>query len=230
MKIKTEILIYRIVCMVFVLITINSCKKDDNDVPLTVKDKDNNIYHTVTIGTQVWMVENLKTTKYNDDTDIPLVTDNTAWSDLTTSGYCWYENDQATYGDIYGALYNWYVVETGKLCPSGWHVPTDAELTILTDYLGGESVAGGKLKDNTATYWETPNTDATDESGFTALPGGYRNPDGDYLSDEISGYLWSATENTSTYAWCRGLYYLTGEVYRNTNDKNEGLSIRCVKD
>lgn len=230
MTINNKIPYSRILILAVVIILSNNCKKDDNDILLTLKDKDGNVYQTVSIGTQVWMAENLKTTKYNDGTDIPLVTDNTAWSDLTTPGYCWYENDQPTYAGIYGALYNWYVVETGKLCPSGWHVPTDAEFTILTDYLGGLSIAGGKLKDNTVTYWESPNNDATNESGFTALPGGYRNPDGDYLSDEISGYFWSSTEYTSPYAWCRAVYYLNGECYRNSNDKNEGLSIRCVKD
>ena len=108
-----------------------------------VVDIDGNVYHTVTIGTQVWMVENLKTTKYNDGTAIPLVTDNTAWGALTTPGYCWYNNDSATYKNTYGALYNWYAVNTGKLAPTGWHVPTDSEWTVLTTYLGGQSVAGG---------------------------------------------------------------------------------------
>ena len=108
-----------------------------------VVDIDGNVYHTVTIGTQVWMVENLKTTRYNDGTAIPLVTDGTAWAALTTPGYCWYNNDSATYKNTYGALYNWYAVNTGKLAPTGWHVPTDSEWTVLTTYLGGESLQAG---------------------------------------------------------------------------------------
>ena len=112
----------------------------------TVTDIDGNVYHTVTIGTQTWMVENLKTTKYNDGTAIPLVTDSTAWLNLTTPGYCWYNNDAATYKNTYGALYNWFTVNTSKLAPSGWHVPTDAEWTTLITYLGGETVAGGQMK------------------------------------------------------------------------------------
>ena len=139
-----------------------------------VTDYDGNHYSSVLIGSQIWMAENLKTIKYNDGTAIPLVTDATEWSNLTTHGYCWYNNDEATYGDTYGALYNWYTVETGNLCPTGWHVPTDAEWTELIDYLGGESVAGGKLKETGTTHWNSPNPGATNETGFTTLPGGYR--------------------------------------------------------
>ena len=118
-----------------------------------VTDDDGNVYHSVTIGTQVWMVENLKTTKYNDGTSIPLVTDATDWHNLLTPGYCWNNNDEATYKATYGALYNWYTVNTGNLCPTGWHVPGDAEWTTLTTYLGGEDVAGGKLKEVGITHW-----------------------------------------------------------------------------
>jgi len=111
----------------------------------TITDIDGNYYTTVTIGTQVWMVENLKTTKYNDGTGIPLVTDNTVWCNLSTPGYCWYNNDETTYKNPYGALYNWHTVHTGKLCPSGWHVPTDSEWITLTSYFGGMNTAD-KLK------------------------------------------------------------------------------------
>lgn len=111
----------------------------------TVTDIDGNVYNTVEIGTQQWMAENLKVTS-NEGTAIPLVTDGIGWNNLTTPGYCWYNNDNTTYGDVYGALYNWYGVNAGNFCPVGWHVPTDAEWTVLNDYLGGSSVAGGKLK------------------------------------------------------------------------------------
>ncbi len=139
-----------------------------------VTDIDNNHYEAVRIGSQLWMAENLKTTRYNDGTPIPLVTDSLEWDNLVTPAYCWYRNDPVTYGETYGALYNLHVVSTGILCPSGWHVPSDAEWTVLSDYLGGESVAGGKLKEAGTTHWYTPNAGATNETGFTALPGGIR--------------------------------------------------------
>ena len=121
--------------MLLTIIMLVSCsKKDDpNNTVNTVTDKDDNVYHTVTIGTQTWMAENLKTTKYNDGTAIPLVTDSTAWTSLLTPAYCWYNYDATTYKNTYGALYNWYAVNTGKLAPIGWHVATDAEWTTLTD-------------------------------------------------------------------------------------------------
>ena len=124
---------------------------------VVVQDIDGNNYLTVTIGTQIWMAENLRTTKYNDGTAIPLVTDNTTWANLTTPAYCWYNNDAKTNGSTYGALYNWYSVNTKKLCPTGWHVPNDTEWTTLTTYLGGTAVAGGKLKETGTAHWYSPN-------------------------------------------------------------------------
>jgi len=197
---------------------------------IKVKDIDGNIYGTVTIGTQTWMVENLKTTSYNDGTTIPLVTDNTVWSNSTTPAYCWYNNDEATYGNTYGALYNWYVVETGNVCPTGWHVPTDAEWTILTDYLGGTSVAGGKLKDTGTTHWTSPNTGATNETGFTALPGGCRGSGGSFDDVGRFGYWWSSTEISSTNAWFRVVNYLFATIVRSNYNKEFGFSVRCLRD
>lgn len=197
-----------------------------------VVDADGNIYHTVKIGTQVWMVENLKTTKYNDGSAIPLVTDNTAWRNLSTPGYCWYNNNKASNGDTYGALYNWYVVETGKLCPAGWHVPNDAEWTQLTDYLGGTSVAGGKLKEAGTTHWNSPNTGATNDFGFTTLPAGYR--DLDYFKNIGNrSYLWSVTEisaSGSNRAWYRLISNDISEILRYSGLKEAGFSVRCVRD
>jgi len=137
-------------------------------------DIDGNVYNTITIGTQIWMKENLKTTKYNDGSSIPLVTDNTAWINLSTPGYCWYNNDAATYKSAYGAMYNWYTVNTGKICPPNWHVPTDTQWETLITYLGGKIIAGGKMKETGTAHWTSPNIGATNETGFTALPGGYR--------------------------------------------------------
>jgi uncharacterized protein (TIGR02145 family) len=195
----------------------------------TVTDVDGNIYHTVTIGTQTWMVENLKTTKCNDGTAIPLVTDTTAWHILATPGYCWYNNDSAAYGNDYGALYNWFAVNTGKLAPKGWHVPTDAEWTTLTTYLGGESNAGLPLKDTT--HWSSPNY-ATNTSGFSALPGGYRNFYGTFYSIGTNGYWWSSTAygEGATYSWSRFMYYNFSDVNRYSSSVTLGFSVRCIKD
>jgi len=199
-----------------------------------ISDIDNNHYNIVTIGTQVWMAENLKTTKYKDETVIPLETDNAAWSALITPGYCWYNNDATAYKATYGAMYNWYTVNTGKLCPTGWHVPSDAEWTTLTTYLGGESVAKNKLMETGATHWGT-NTGATNESGFTALAGGYRTDDG--LFNEIgrnSGFWWSSTErllnNGFQYGWYRQIDLGFSGVLRSSYRTVGGFSVRCIKD
>ena len=196
---------------------------------IKIKDIDGNVYKTVTIGTQIWMAENLKTIKYNDGTVIPLVTDGAGWAALTTPAYCWFNNDESTYKAAYGALYNWYTVNTGTLCPTGWHVPSDAEWTTLTTYLG-ESVAGGKLKEAGTTHWASPNTGATNETGYTALPGGYRCSCAAFYSIGYFGFWWSATENVVAYALIRGLYYSNSDVYRNYNYKKSGFSVRCLRD
>jgi len=201
----------------------------------TVTDKDGNVYTTVTIGTQEWMAENLKTTKYKDGTDIPLV-DSTEWGyALNTPAYCWYKNDIA-YKNTYGALYNWYTVTTGKICPTGWHVPSDAEWTTLTDYLGGKSDAGGKLKETGTTHWNSPNTAATNKTGFTALPGGICDFIGTFGLIGLSGDWWSASEYSTTdillatHAYYRGIVFNLSGVYRNFNSKQAGLSVRCIRD
>jgi uncharacterized protein (TIGR02145 family) len=190
-------------------------------------DGDNNNYPVVKIGTQTWMAENLKTTKYNDGNVIPNVTDGT-WSTLTTPAYCWYVNDAVTYKATYGALYNWYTVNTGKLCPTGWHAPTDAEWTILNTYLGGESVAGGKLKETGTAHWNSPNTGATNETGFTALPGGYRHQDGSFYNIELGCYMWSSTEYTADMAWEQNPNNNGSNMRRSMDMKKDGFSVRCL--
>jgi uncharacterized protein (TIGR02145 family) len=201
-----------------------------------ISDIDGNVYNTVTIGTQVWMSENLKTTKYNDGTTaIPNITDNTAWEALTTGAFSWYNNDATTYKATYGALYNWYAIDIssngGKnVCPTGWRLPTDGEWTTLTTYLGGESVAGGKLKETGTTHWTTPNDGATNESGFTALPGGYRYYSGSYSTIGNYGYWWSSTETSPAYAWYRSMSFNTTDVLRSSHSKQNGFSVRCLRD
>lgn len=197
---------------------------------LKIKDIDGNIYNTVTIGTQTWLKENLKVTKYNDGTSIPIVTDATAWAGLSTDAYCWYNNDKVTNGNTYGALYNWYTVNTNKLCPTGWHVPSYAELSTLTDFLGGFQAV--KLKETGTAHWiwsETNTTEATNESGFTALPGGYRYNNGPFSSVGYFGYWWSATENDATNAWNRFLSDQSANFERGYADKKRGFSVRCLK-
>jgi uncharacterized protein (TIGR02145 family) len=195
----------------------------------TVKDVDGNDYKTVTIGSQVWMVENLRTTKYNDGTSIPLVTDKLAWSNLKTPAYCWYDNEQSKYDSVYGVIYNWYVVNTEKLCPIAWHIPSDTEWTTLTDYLKGIKVAGGKLKETGTTHWII-NIDGTNKSGFTALPGGTRNQMGGFHYIEEKGFWWSSTQNSIISAWYRAVYSDQKYIGRYTLEKSNGFSVRCVKD
>jgi uncharacterized protein (TIGR02145 family) len=176
------------------------------------------------------MAENLKTTKYSNNSDIPLVTDANAWGTQSTPGYCWYYNDADANKTTYGALYNWYTVNTGILCPTGWHVPTDAEWTVLTDYLGGEAVAGGKLKEVGFSHWSSPNTSATNETGFTALPGGYRNLDGLFSWVGDLGHWWSSTEVNTYDSWFRSMSYGSKLVDRGNDRKRYGFSVRCLRD
>jgi uncharacterized protein (TIGR02145 family) len=204
-----------------------------------VKDIDNNRYDIITIGTQTWMAENLKTTRYNDGTVIPLVTDRTAWGDSSTNNaaaYCWYNAPNETSNLIaYGALYNWYAINSAtngnkNVCPVGWHVPTDVEWTTLTDTLGGVAVAGGKMKEAGLAHWLTPNTGATNESGFAGLPGGSRSSIGIFSNVDYNGYSWSSTENSAKQAWFRNLFDHQGSVSRYYFHKGNGFSVRCLRD
>lgn len=208
----------------------SSMFKTTLQVPQTVEDIEGNVYKTVKIGNQTWMTKNLKTTKYNDGSAIPLVADGSAWAALSTPGYCWYNNDEASYKTTYGALYNGYAVSTGKLCPKDWHVPSDAEWKIVTDYLGGENIAGGKLKETGTTFWVGPNTGATNECGYTALPGGVRFYDGLFHDFGFSGYFWSSTEQSSTRAFFRYVDYEYSNIFRFNNFKKIGFSVRCLRD
>ena len=195
-----------------------------------VADVDGNVYYAVAIGTQVWLVENLMTTKYRDGTSIPNITDNTAWNNLTSGSYCDYENSPSN-SQLYGRLYNYFTVsDNHNLCPVGWHVPSDAEWTTLAAYLGGDDLAGGKIKETDVTHWQTPNEGATNESGFTALPSGYRAITGQYSLKGANCFLWSSTESNSTNAWHRLLYYNESRAGRFEGNMNSGFSVRCIKD
>jgi uncharacterized protein (TIGR02145 family) len=200
----------------------------------TVSDIEGNIYNTISIGAREWMAENLKATRYNDNTAIPLITEFYDWALLSSSGYCWYNNDTSARRTDIGALYNWYTVDAasngGKnVCPAGWHVPSDDEWTELTSYLGGDSIAGGKMKETGTIHWQSPNTKATNESGFTALPGGGRYYDGSFNSLGKIGGWWSSTELFAATARGRFLYFDLSMVYRGSGSKNDGFSVRCVR-
>jgi uncharacterized protein (TIGR02145 family) len=236
----------------------------------SVRDVDGNTYTTVVIGNQVWLAENLKTTRFNDETAIPVVTDREQFIYTFSPACTWYNNDKDSYHSQYGALYNWYAVNTGKLCPQGWHVPTDAEWSELTAYLGGKTIAGGKLKstgteiirketgekqierdqpnyvpdreeesesavpgDEVVSAWDSPNAGATNSSGFNALPGGLleRNQTNVFFSFMGTyGFWWTETESSPAVAWYRLLYFNNSHLSRLNFGKNQGLSIRCVKD
>ena len=214
-----------------------------NTAPATVTDIDGNVYKSVKIGTQVWMASNLKTTRFDDGNAIPLVSEKSSWSAVSTPEYCWYNNEVAN-KEVYGALYNWSTVSTGRLCPSGWHIPTDAEWGKLMTYLGGDSIASGKLQEKGMTHWQSPNSEGTNISGFTALPGGFRSYYGDFCSICGCGCLWSSTEDGTYYAWGRLVGYGFNPVDRVTyvtqsgwsvrnkggNNKQSGFSVRCLRD
>jgi len=197
----------------------------------TVSDVDGNTYSTIQIGTQWWMAENLRTTKYRDNTPIPRVTGSTAWKDLTTPAYCWFSWDSLTNKIPYGALYNWYSVATKKICPTGWHVPEDSDWETFGIYIGGEEVAGAKMKEAGTTHWMSPNTGATDELGFTALPGGFRRyTDGSFSSIRYYGEYWSSTEYSADNAAGAELSYNSGAIKPSGTNKKYGFSVRCIKD
>jgi uncharacterized protein (TIGR02145 family) len=200
----------------------------------TISDVEGNVYNIMRIGTQTWMVENLKTTRFNDNTAIPLVSDNAEWEELSTPGYCWYNNIPSLYKLNFGALYNFFVIDNARnggknLCPTGWHVPTNAEWTTIATFLGGDSIAGGKMKE-TITLWLSPNTGATNESGFTALPGGGRYYNGIFDGTGSNGCWWSSTELLTSSARGRFLYYDYRLIYSGSGSKRDGFSVRCLKD
>lgn len=195
-------------------------------------DIDGNVYESVTIGTQIWMKENLKVSRYRNGDVIPNVTSAASWAALTTGAWCNYNDDPAN-NSIYGKHYNWFtVVDSRQLCPSGWHIPNDSEWEVLTTFLGGIDVAGGKMKSTGTMYWQPPNTNATNSSGFSALPAGYRGADGTFTGGliTINGSWWSSTSIDAGTAWARGVYYNLESVYPGRGNKPEGLTIRCLKD
>ena len=249
-KMKTKNLIYPLLIMGLMLIFTLGCEKDDNIIYGDgVTDINGNEYISVVIGDQEWMAENLKTTTYKDGADIPNVTDDDEWSNLSTGGYCWYNNDYDEYGTVYGALYNWYAVETGNLCPEGWRVPTDNDWKILegtvdSRYDVGSSEwnktfrrrgnnAGRKLKATSGWHsvWYYFRK-GTNDYGFSALPGTGRLYSNGKFVDGVGKFagFWSSSENSGANAWFRTLRYDSRRVFRNNTSKGGGKSVRCIRD
>ena len=230
----------------FMLLLAISCKKENSSIQTSSIDGNNSAQNgiiddkvlagnTVKIGTQKWMLTNLRTKFYRNGDSIPQVTDPTAWASLTTGAWCWYNNDSATYAQTYGKLYNWYAVNDPRgLAPTGYHIPSNAEWDTLSTFLGGIYKAGGRMKDtgtiNAGTgLWHRPNKKATNLSGFTGLPAGLRRTTGGYTSVGYYTYLWNSTNN----AWYRYLSYDNTGFFSASNgsgSENFGFSVRCLAD
>lgn len=196
-----------------------------------VPDYDGNFYRTILIGDQCWMMDNLKVTHYRNGDPIPNLTDAGEWQVTGTGAFCEYNNDPANI-DSYGRLYNFYaVMDSRNIAPEGWHVATDNDWQTLVDYLGSDAVAGGKLKVAGTTFWQSPNAGATNESGFTALPGGYRDEYGSFFAVGNQARFWtSTTSGGADFGWYRYLVFDYQEIMRTWLYARYGLSVRCVKD
>lgn len=198
---------------------------------LFTDSRDGRLYKMVNIGNQIWMAENLKATKLNEGTSIPNVTDEDEWGELTSSAYCIIFNDTDDIPDTYGHLYNFHAVNTGKLCPEGWHVPTSDDWTQLFIYLGGVEIAGAKLKEVGIEYWSSPNTGATNEVGFSALGGGFRYESGFYYGFGDYATFWTANEsapNRPFAVWISNMG-INAMLHSEFNDYNRAFSVRCLK-
>jgi uncharacterized protein (TIGR02145 family) len=197
----------------------------------TLTDIDDIVYKTMTIGTQEWMAENLKTTKYRNGDLIPTTIPATLdISGENSPNYQWACEGNESYAAEYGRFYTWYAVtDSRNVCPTGWHIPTDEEWNTLTTFLGGEEVAGGKLKEIGTSHWTTPNTGASDETSFTALPTGFRDVSRTFDNFGTFGGWWSATESTSTFAYSRYVSYNSAKIFWENISKLDGVGVRCLK-
>jgi uncharacterized protein (TIGR02145 family) len=229
MKAKIKNQIFPVLVLGVIILLSNACKKDTN-YPDSVKDADGNVYHTVKIGVQVWMVENLKTTKYRNGDPILNVTDSIQWINLTSGAFCSYNNNSKL-ASVYGQLYNWYAVNDSRnLAPAGWHVATNDDWDLLVNNYGGLDLAGGKLKEAGTTHWVPPNTESTNESGFTALPSGYRYSDGGFFNLGYYSPWWSSTIYLNDYGWNWGVGSYNTYIYKGVDLKVLGIAVRCVMD
>ena len=235
-------------CFVIAALLISiGCKKEDNDkngdptTSYTVSDIDGNTYKVVEIGGRAWMVEDLRTTCFRDGEPIPHVPLQSEWRNLTSVAYCWYDNDTLEPYSGFGLLYNGYAVQSGLLCPAGWHVPTDEEWQELEAYLGIDSAdlprqgwrgsdQGGMLKEKGTAHWNAPNKEADNATGFTGLPGGYRNHIGLFHNLGVDGSWWSqTTSGTTDNIWYRRLAFDTGGIGRFNQNPKSGFAVRCIR-
>lgn len=247
-KMKKLIIYPALVITALTIVSTTSCKKEDKEKDEdsstnsnleygNVTDQEGNTYKTIEVGNQRWMVENLKTSTYCNGDAILNVTDGDEWGDLndsSTGAWAYYGNDSQN-DNAYGKLYNWYAVEDIRgLCPCGWHVPSKAEWNTLIEHLGGEENAGMKMKSTGTEYWESPNESANNESGFSALPGGYRDwgPGGPFYNIGEEGYWWSSTGDGTGWdgAWAYNLDWFSEDIWPDEWSREHGLSIRCIKD
>jgi uncharacterized protein (TIGR02145 family) len=218
--------IFQLLLLALSVLIFANCTDDNSTNP-------DDTIESVKIGAQTWMKKNLDVDRYRNGDPIPQVTDSTVWENLKTGAWCYYNND-STLGKIYGKLYNWYAVNDSRgLAPEGWHVPSDSDWTKFGNFLGSD-VAGGKLK-STGTIeggdglWNSPNIGATNETGFSALPGGWRYHNGTFYNCGTDGDWWSSTESIAARAWYRNLNCYYAYIYRNSFDKNSAFSVRCIK-
>lgn len=242
MKKSKRIFNQLLIIIALALISAQSCTKaktDPEKSQVNMTDQDGNTYKVVVIGTQTWTAENLRTTTFNDNTPILNVIGDSSWIRLTTPAYCWYNNDEPGYKPVYGALYNWYAVTTGKLCSTGWHVPSDSDYDTLELYLGltPEQInmwgsrgtdQGAKMKSMEG--WEEGGN-GTNSTGFSALPGGYRYAvDGSFNALGTISYWWSSTEDSPETSWYRRLDSGNSDIYKASTSKLAGKYVRCIKD
>jgi len=220
----------------FLMVTISCSKKANSDQTptseTTVTDIEGNVYPTISICNKIWMAKNLNVSKYKNGELIPQVTDPTQWKNLTSGAWCYYNNDPVN-GVVYGKLYNWFAVNDPRgLAPVGWHILSNDDRIALVNCLGGGNIAGGKMKEAGTTHWISPNSDATNSSSFTGLPGGYRSGIGTSLDIGQHTYWWSSTLTDTSIgsAWDIDLTYDSGVTTSAGSDKNDGFSVRCVKD
>jgi len=196
----------------------------------TIIDIDGNVYKTVQIGNQIWMAENLRVSRYSNGDVIPNIIENKVWFDLNCGAWCNYDNN-SDFDSEYGKLYNWFTIDDKRgLAPKGWHVPSIEEWNMLIDNLGGKEIAGGKLKEFGTEHWEVSNEEATNESGFSALPGGYRGIFSTFDGKSHYGSWWSSIDDRSSKAWSSYLSYQNKSISISCDYKQIGLTVRCIKD
>ncbi len=220
-------------CIIIILhlSLLTGCKKDDPIIRYgTVTDIEGNTYKTISIGTQTWMAENLRVLQYGNGDPIQNVTDNLLWADQITGAYCWYDNDESQNKNSYGALYNYHAIaDSRNICPTGWRIPNKSDCEILGSFLGGNNIAGGKLKETGTVHWYSPNESASDKSKFSARGGGSRNTGGAFEYIRQMAAFWTSSLSASTDAYFYFLSFETGELYIVNANKNHGFSVRCIK-